>query len=109
MKGIIPLFIGKGLARRHLNYIHTPFKGKNLAGPCPEKSTSHNTIKSDSENSLKSKDHIDTLYVLLMFTRLLVRIITAICHLCCKLRIRGKPNFQGLRGGGVLVVAAHTF
>lgn len=75
---------------RRRNYIHTPFKGKNLAGPCPEKSTSHNTIKSDSENSLKSKDHIVTLYVLLMFTRLLVKVITPICHLRCKLRITGK-------------------
>lgn len=65
MKGIIPLFIGKALTSKHLNYIHTLFKGKNLAGPCPEKSTSHNTIKSDSENSLKSKVHIATLDVLL--------------------------------------------
>lgn len=49
MKGIIPLFIGKGFILKHLNYIHTLLKGKRLAGPCPEKSTSHNTIKPDPE------------------------------------------------------------
>lgn len=44
MKGMTPpLFIGKGLTQRYLNYMHVPFKGKNLAGPCPEKPTSHNT------------------------------------------------------------------
>lgn len=57
MKGIIPLSIGEGLTLKHLNYTCTLFKGKNLAGPCPQKSTSHNTIKSDSENSLKAQVH----------------------------------------------------
>lgn len=65
MRGIILLFIGKGLTLKHLNYIYMLFKGKSLAGLCPQKSTSHNTIKSDSENSLKAQVHIATLYVLL--------------------------------------------
>lgn len=60
-RNTLPLFTGKGLTLRDLDYMHTLFKGKNMAGPCPEKSTSHNTIKADSENSLKSKDHIITL------------------------------------------------
>lgn len=65
MKGIIPLFIGEGLTLKQLSYIHIPFKGKNLAGPCPEKSTSHNTTQIDLGNLLKSKVHIATLCVLL--------------------------------------------
>lgn len=65
MKGIIPFFIGKGLTSKQLNYIHILFKGKNLAGLCPEKSTSHNAIQIDSGNLLKSKVPIATLCVLL--------------------------------------------
>lgn len=52
MKKKIDLFIDKELRWKHLNHIHTLLKYKNLAGPCPEKPASHNTIKSASENSL---------------------------------------------------------